>query len=110
LELLLQLLEGLLQRSLAERLEHLHRELVLAPRRVDAEPTADDDLHAVPGPEPDEARGRLPHHRPHLRGVVLEGEVPVARGREVERSETSANPAYTTRRGSVAPRILGARR
>ena len=28
-------------------------------------------------------------------------------GREVERSETSANPAYTTRRASVAPRILG---
>jgi tRNA(Ile)-lysidine synthase len=28
-------------------------------------------------------------------------------GREVERSETSANPAYTTRRVSVAPRILG---
>src|SRR5712691_10105048 len=28
-------------------------------------------------------------------------------GREVERSETSANPAYTMRRVSVAPRILG---
>jgi hypothetical protein len=28
-------------------------------------------------------------------------------GREVERSETSANHAYTTRRASVAPRILG---
>src|SRR2546427_12359407 len=28
-------------------------------------------------------------------------------GREVERSETSADPACTTRRGSVAPRNLG---
>src|SRR2546428_14156423 len=28
-------------------------------------------------------------------------------GRDVERSETSANPAYTTRRASVAPWILG---
>src|SRR2546426_5979549 len=30
-----------------------------------------------------------------------------AGGREVERSETNDNPAYTTRRASVAPRILG---
>src|SRR5207245_3846622 len=92
LELLLQLLEGLLERALAERLEHLHRELVLAAGRVDAEAAADHDLHAVLGAEADEARGRLPHHGPDLRLVVLEGEIPVAGRREAEVADLALDP------------------
>ena len=41
---------GMLHR-VAERLEQLDRDLVLAPRRVDAQPSAGQHLHPILGPE-----------------------------------------------------------
>ena len=82
LELLLQLLERLLQRALAERLEHLHGELVLAARGVDAHAAARQHLHPVLRPEAEEPGVGLPDHGADLGLLVLQREVDVAGGGE----------------------------
>ena len=92
LELLLQLLEGLLQRALAERLEQLHRQLVLAARRVDAELSAREHLHSVARPEAHQPGVGLPDHRAQLRLLVLQREVPVAGRRELEVRDLAFDP------------------
>jgi hypothetical protein len=78
--LLLQLLEGLLQRALAQRLDDLDRDLVLALRRIDAHRAADEHLHAVLGLNLMRRAAVFQTTARTCAFAVLEREVPVAGG------------------------------
>ena len=75
LQLLLELLEGQLQRAEAMGLQVVAEELILALGLVDREPAARDDVLAILGLERQVAHRRSVHHRPDLRAPVLEREV-----------------------------------
>ena len=67
-------------------------DLVLAARRVDAQRAAGQDLHPVLRAEADEPRVRLPDDRADLRLLVLQREVPVARGGELQVRDLALDP------------------
>jgi len=91
-EPILELLEGELEGSDPLRLEDLNDELVLAPRGVDVEGAEGEDLEAIRRLEPEVAEARAEEHRLELRGLVLHGEIDVARGRAPEVTDLAFDP------------------
>ena len=98
-ELLLQLLEGDLERALPAGLHPLHQDLIAPAALVDGERTPQQHRHTVLGAEAKPPRGAREQHAVDLRLRVLQGEVVVARGRPLSGSRARPRP---TRRCSCA--------
>src|SRR5690606_24238797 len=88
----LELLEPASQRAFAGFLEMIDDELVFTARLIEADAPARLHVHAVLGRESDEAVALTEHGAAHLRGLVLEGEVPVPRGGAREIGELALHP------------------
>ena len=76
----LQLLEFALERAFAGFLEMLDEQLVFAARLVETHARAHQHRHAVLRPEADLRIPLAPHGAAHLRGAVLQREIPMAGG------------------------------
>ncbi len=91
-ELLLQLLEGQLERAVALGLDRLHQQLVFAPGFVDVDPAARQHRDAILRLET-EIPGRGAEARAaKLRGFILQGEVVVAAGGELHARNLPGDP------------------
>ena len=92
LELRLQLREALVERARAGRPHPVDDELELAARLVQRRRRAHVDRHAVGQLEVEQLRLAAPQHAAHLRALVLEREVAVARRRAQEAGDLAADP------------------
>ena len=91
-QLLLELLEGQLQRAQALRLERLHQQLVFAAGLVDVDAAARQHGQAVARLEfPVAVRG-AEGHALHLRVALLEGEVVMAAGGQLQAGDFARHP------------------
>ena len=91
-QLLLELLEGQLQRAQSLRFQHLHLQLVFAARLVDIDAAARQHRQAVLRLELPVAVRGAERHALHLRVALLEGEVVMAAGGQLEPGDLARNP------------------
>ena len=104
-QLLLELLEGQLQRAEALRLEHFHQQLVFAARLVDVDAAARQHRQAILRAEfPVAVRG-AEGHALHLRVALLEGEVVMAAGGQLEPGDLARDPDVAEFAGRAAARM-----
>ena len=80
------------QRALPGQLEPLDDDLVARARRIGGEPAGGDHLDAVLGREAQLARLAAPDHRVDAGGIVLEGEIAMARAVPLEAGNLAAHP------------------
>ena len=91
-QLLLELLEGQLQRAQALRLEQFHQQLVFAARFVNVDAAARQHRQAVLRLELPVAVRGAEGHALHLRVALLEGEIVVAAGGQLQPGDLARNP------------------
>ena len=91
-QLLLELLEGQLQRAEALRFERFHHKLVFAARFVDVDAAARQHRQPVARLELPVAVRGAEGHAAQLRVAILEGEIVVAAGGQFDPGDLAGNP------------------
>ncbi len=96
-QLLLELLEGQLQRAQPLRLQQLHQQLVFAAGLVDVDAAARQHRQAVLRLEFPVAVGGAEGHAAHLGVLLLQGEVVMAAGRQLQAGDFARHPDFLER-------------